>query len=418
MDQNNPFLNRKDLGWLATLFGTAVGAGILYLPVSAAKIGFFPLLIVAIISAPAIWMSHRNLTRFCLSTQHSEANITSTVTEKFGVVIGGFLIVAYFMSIFPISLLYAIGLTNVINDIIINFSHYSPPPRALTSFIILALLALIISKGEKWILTATEFLVIPLAIILLFCAAYLIPVWRPPQEISFEWHEYLQASILITPLFVFSFNHTPACSSFAQSYRKKYSSKAVYTKKINRILGTNIVLLAAVILPFVFSCVLSMTPSDIERAVQKNIPALISISAAGYISWMPYVIAGITLLAITSSFFGVYIGSLEGATGIASYTMKNIIKRPDFKLSKRKVKLTHLFLLLICWITATLDFSVINIIQTLVAPVLAILLFIMPVYAIYQLEELKHYRSPIADSFTFIFGLLVITGFIISFIIE
>ena len=416
MSQKKHYLERKDIGWLATLFGTAVGAGILYLPVSAAKAGILPLIAVTLISLPAIWLAHRNLTRFCLTAQHQDDDITSTVIKKFGNAAGGFLIIAYFISIFPIALLYCIGLTNVINNTIVNILDLSAPPRAVTSFVILAILAFIIYKGEKWVLASAELLVIPLSITLLFCAFYLIPAWTPSVNTTFDWGTFIKASLTITPLLVFSFNHSPACSAFAQSYRKQHPSLDICNKKTSRILGINTLLLSIVIIPFVFSCMMAMTPSDVENAVQNNIPALIAISKSGYISWMPYVIMGITIFAITSSFFGVYIGSLEGATGMLNYTMKNIFKKNNFVITRTKIKYTNLLLLLTCWVTASINISVISIIQTVVAPVLAILLFIVPIYATYRLEELKHYRSPIADGFTFLVGLVVILGFIISFI--
>ncbi len=406
--------DRKDFGWISTLFGTAVGAGILYLPVNAAKAGFYLLLIVTILVIPAIWMAHRNLTRFCLSSSKISSNITSTFSERFGLTAGFFLVIAYFICIFPIALLYGIGLTNVVNDLFIKFFHLSPPPRFITSFVLLALMVLIISKGEKWVLTATEFLVIPLAIILVSCAIYFIPIWKKPVSVPVNWIDILKTATIVAPLLVFSFNHSPAISAFAQTYRSKYRKKTDCDKKTSRILLANISLLAIVIVPFVFSCVLSMSASDLHNAVDKNIPALIAISASNYISWMPFVISAITILAITSSFFGVYIGSLEGASGLIYFISRHMLKNTEFKITKQIGRLINLTIFLICWIVASYNYSVINIILNIVAPVLAILLFIMPVISLYIINDLKSYRSPLADLYTFFVGCLVVAGFIVS----
>ena len=41
-------VNKFDLQWTLALFGTAVGAGILFLPIRAGSGGFFPLLLMSI----------------------------------------------------------------------------------------------------------------------------------------------------------------------------------------------------------------------------------------------------------------------------------------------------------------------------------------------------------------------------------
>ncbi|MCY4330029.1 MAG: serine transporter [Endozoicomonadaceae bacterium] len=418
MTQIKKYLDRKDVGWLATLFGTAVGAGVLYLPVRAAKAGLIPLIVVTLLSIPAIWMAHRNLTWFCLSATDPKANITGTVVEKFGRKAGGILTLSYFMSIYPILLLYGIGLTNVIHEMITTFSTYSPPARSVSSFIILSVLTFVIIKGEKWVSAACEMLVFPLVLILFFCAVYFIPIWQKPTLSSHSWLEFIKLSVLMAPLLVFSFNHSPSCSAFAQAYRLQYKDMSTCHMKTSRVLKFNIVLLLVTILPFVFSCVFSMTAQDVAYAVKYNIPALISISAAGYISWMPIVISIITLLAITSSFFGVYIGSHEGATGLVDFIIKNTSETKSPQATKNLNIIIHIFLFITNWIVASFNISVITIIQALVAPVLAIILFIMPVISMYLVKEMKVYRSPLADLYIFIFGLIVIFGFLISMIIK
>ena len=413
--------DKKDSGWLATLFGTALGAGILYLPVQAAQAGFFSLLFVAIIALPAIWIAHRNLTHFCLSATHSEDDITSTATEKFGVKAGGLLILAYVMSIFPILLLYGIGLTNVVINAFVHMFHLPAPSRLITSFIILLIMTAIVTHGEKLILSVCGLLVVPLACILVLIAIYFIPLWHMPSFGHFTAMEFIKTIVIMTPLLVFSFNHTPACSSFAQTYRLTYKSRELYNSKIKSVLNANILLLMVIILPFVFSCVLAMTDMDIINAIKDNIPAILAISNGGHdMTWAPYAITFITFLAITSSFFGVYIGSLEGCNGLTTYIMKHACKQDSFNFNHHKT-LQHLIravIFLLCWLTATLNFSVINIILTIVAPVLAIILFIMPVYSFYRVKELKGYRCIPRDIFVLVFGLVVIAGFIIPLFIS
>ena len=60
---------RFDTRWMLSLFGTAVGAGILFLPIRAGTGGFWPVVIMALLVFPMTWLSHRGLSRFvCASS--------------------------------------------------------------------------------------------------------------------------------------------------------------------------------------------------------------------------------------------------------------------------------------------------------------------------------------------------------------
>lgn len=407
-------LDEKDRGWISALFGTAVGAGILYLPIRAAQLDFIVLIGILLVSVPCIWLAHRNLSEFCLhASKLPEDDVTATVVNQFGRCGGIFLIVSYFLSVFPISLLYGIGLTNIINDSLYKFFEIEPISRVWLSFFVLLFLNGILYKGEKWILKTCEILVIPLSVILIFCAAYLAFIWEIPVTESANFITVLKSSVMIIPLIVFSFNHAPACSALTQSYRLQYHSKSVCHPKIRRVLSCSILMLAAVILPFVISCVLSLTPQDVEYALKNNIPALIAVSGAGYVAWMPYVISVITLLAITSSYFGVYLGSAEGGVGIVRFLMK---KDHESEKGMKHLRFwVHLGLFLSCWVTATMNFSVISIIINVVSPVLALLLFFVPIYAKYTDSKLKALRTIKTDLLIFIFGCFVMSGLVVSF---
>lgn len=74
----------RDFTWALSLFGTAVGAGILFLPITAGAGGFWPLVILALIAFPMTWFAHKSLARFVLSSSKKDADITDAVAEHFG----------------------------------------------------------------------------------------------------------------------------------------------------------------------------------------------------------------------------------------------------------------------------------------------------------------------------------------------
>lgn len=53
--QSSSKFSYKDFTWCLSLFGTAVGAGVLFLPIKAGAGGFWPLVILALIAAPMTW---------------------------------------------------------------------------------------------------------------------------------------------------------------------------------------------------------------------------------------------------------------------------------------------------------------------------------------------------------------------------
>ncbi len=54
--------SKFDLVWALNLFGTAVGAGVLFLPINAGKGGFWPLVCMTLLVGPMTYLAHRGLT--------------------------------------------------------------------------------------------------------------------------------------------------------------------------------------------------------------------------------------------------------------------------------------------------------------------------------------------------------------------
>lgn len=73
-----------DTRWMLSLFGTAVGAGILFLPIRAGTGGFWPVVAMTILIFPMVWLSHRALSRFVNETQSVDHDITHAAEEYWG----------------------------------------------------------------------------------------------------------------------------------------------------------------------------------------------------------------------------------------------------------------------------------------------------------------------------------------------
>ena len=404
----------KDTGWMLNLFGTAIGAGVLYLPISAGAGGVWPLIALTVIAGPMVWLAHRNLVRFCLSSSDPAGNITGTVREHFGERAGQVLTIAYFLSIYPILLLYGIGITNVVSSFVENQLHWQPLPRGCVSLVLVMALMAVMHAGEAVMLRFVKLLVYPLVAILCCISLYLIPRWNGAafdQPVSIS--DMMLALFITTPLLIFSFNHSPACSVFAQTYRLKYGDSELCARKTSLILQRNTLLLLIVIMLFVFSCVLSLTPQELMLAREENVPVLSVLASTSGNPVFSVIAPAIAFLAIASSYFGVYLGTLEGLQGIVSQQwVRHNIRRPLNPEALRRISV--FFMLVTGWITAYANWSVIGMVEMLVVPVLATILYLMPVYAFYRIEKLKKFRNFWLDAFTVMVGIVAITGFLVD----
>ena len=76
--------NKVDTVWMLSLFGTAIGAGVLFLPITAGAGGLLPLLIITVLAFPMTYLAHRAMSRFVLSSQNNDQDITGVAKEHFG----------------------------------------------------------------------------------------------------------------------------------------------------------------------------------------------------------------------------------------------------------------------------------------------------------------------------------------------
>lgn len=222
-NKNLPTWKKQDTVWMLSLYGTAVGAGTLFLPIDAGLSGIWPLIIMTILAFPMTYYSHRALCRFVLSGSTDHNDITDVVEEHFGSFSGKMLTILYFFAIYPILLMYSVAITNTTESFLVNQMGLNAPPRALLAILLILALMAVVRFGQEIIVKSMSMLVYPFASILLILSLYLIPNWNNAilqQSNSLQangGHGLLMTLWLIIPVMVFSFNHSPIISSFAVS---------------------------------------------------------------------------------------------------------------------------------------------------------------------------------------------------------
>ncbi|OOS01728.1 serine transporter [Canicola haemoglobinophilus] len=405
--QSSKKWNKFDLIWSLNLFGTAVGAGVLFLPINAGKGGFWPLIAMAILVGPMTYLAHRALSRFVLSSSKPGSDITEVVEEHFGKTAGKLITLLYFFAIFPILLIYGNGITNTVDSFIVNQLGLVSPPRAVLSFVLIAALISVMLMSERIMLKLTEYLVYPLVAILFALSIYLIPEWNMSMLSETPTVEGFLSTLWITiPVLVFSFNHSPAISAFSLSQQREYKDPELAELHASKTLkGTSTILLFFVMF-FVFSCVLTLSPEELVQAKQQNISILSFLANKFDNPYISYLGPLVAFLAITSSFFGHYLGAREGLEGLFT-------KMTDSgkQINRKKLNYgTALFFLLTLWGVAIINPSILGLIESFGGPIIATILFIMPMYAIRKIPAMKRYQGQVSNIFVTIMGLIAISA--------
>lgn len=407
---------KSDTVWMLGLYGTAIGAGVLFLPINAGMSGLLPVILMTLLAFPMAFFSHRGLTRFVLSGSKPNGDITEVVEEHFGRSAGNWITLLYFFAIYPILLVYGVSITNNVENFIVELLGYNAPPRWLLALILVGGIMAIVSLGEKYIVKIMSMLVFPFIAVLVIFSLYMIPHWHSAalETLSFsnlnmdnaENNQSMLATIWLTiPVMVFAFNHSPIISAFAVANRKEYGAHA--DQKSSRILASAHILMVLTVMFFVFSCVFTLSPADLVKAKAANISILDYLSSYFDKPFIKYAASLIAFVAIIKSFLGHYLGAREGFNGLVERAYR--AKGKTINIQKLN-KATAIFMLVTTWLVATLNPSILSIIESLGGPVIAILLFMMPMYAISKIPAMRKYSGHISNIFVVIVGIIAISA--------
>lgn len=398
-----------DIRWIAQLFGTAVGAGILFLPITAGAGGFWTLLFMSLCVGPLVFGAHRGLARMVLASSKPGQDITAVMGEFFGENAGKFGAILYFCSIYPILLIYGVGITNTVDSFMVHQLGMESLPRYVLAFILNAILVIVMLTEEHMVLKITSMVVFPLCLILFILSLILIPHWNTSMVSDIPTlSESVHAVWLTIPVLIFAFSHAPPVSSFALSMQRHYGNDV--EGKINIVMKFTCATLVIFVMFFVFSCVLSLTSENLFEAKAQNISILSYLANIYNNPIIAYFGPIIAMLAISSSFFGHYMGAEEGMAGILKLYAKN-----GKTMSYKKLRyILALFFFITLWITATLNPSILGLIESLVGPILAMILFVMPVYAVYTIPAMAKYKKGLLNIIVLIVGLLAVANMVVA----
>ena len=218
------------------------------------------------------------------------------------------------------------------------------------------------------------------------------------------------------------FNFSPIVSSFVVSKREEYEKdfgRDFTERKCSQIISRASMLMVAVVMFFAFSCLFTLSPANMAEAKAQNIPVL-SYLANHFASMtgtkttfaitLEYAASIIALVAIFKSFFGHYLGTLEGLNGLI---LKFGYKGDKTKVSLGKLNtLSMIFIMGSTWVVAYANPNILDLIEAMGAPIIASLLCLLPMYAIRKAPSLAKYRGRLDNVFVTVIGLLTILNIV------
>ncbi len=421
---------KSDTTWTLGLFGTAIGAGVLFFPIRAGYGGLIPILIMLFLAFPIAFYCHRALARLCLSGSNPSGNITETVEEHFGKTGGVVITFLYFFAICPLLWIYGVTITNTFMTFWENQLQLMPLNRGFVALFLLLLMAFVIFFGKDLMVKVMSYLVFPFIACLVLISLSLIPYWNSAvidqvslSDLSFTGHDGILVTVWLgISIMVFSFNFSPIVSSFVVSKREEYEGefgKAYTENKVSKIISRASMLMVAVVMFFAFSCLFTLSPQNMAEAKAQNIPVLsylanhfssMSGSKSTFATILEYGASIIALVAIFKSFFGHYLGTLEGLNGLI---LKFGYQGDKTRVSGGKLNLISMaFIMGSTWIVAYANPNILDLIEAMGAPIIASLLCLLPMYAIRKVPALAKYKGRTENIFVTVIGVLTILNIV------
>jgi serine transporter len=409
--------HKQDTTWALSLFATAIGAGVLFLPINAGAGGLLSLLLITLLSLPIMYYSHRALAKMIYASNSAEDGITGTIRDYFGKKASITFNIVFFVSIYTIVLMYSVALTNTASSFMVHQLGMAEPPRAILSLVLILGLIAILNFGQDITVKFMSMLVYPFIVSLLFIAVSLIPQWNTSM-LSFSSVSTASTGtgifgtiLMVLPIIVFSFNHSPIISQFVIKQRATYGIEAVDAKSA-QIQKVTYIMTFAVVMFFVWSSVLSLTPKDLIMAKEENLSILSYLANVQNSQLITIAAPIIAFVAITKSFLGHYVGAYE--------VMRDMIleagRARGKNIKEKTVKTSILiFVVLSCWYVAYANPSILGLIDSLSGPLVAAILCVLPMYAIRKVPVLAKYRGKFSNIFVIIIGILTILASIKSF---
>ncbi|WP_035587213.1 aromatic amino acid transport family protein [Hippea jasoniae] len=377
----------RDIEWIFVIFGTAIGAGILFLPIQAAISGVISLTIASVFIIPVMYFSGFNIARIVLQ-EKSDYNITQIFNLKFNTSLALTSNIIYFLTCFTAIVAYAISLPKEVSDALVMFglTKTALSNKMWFSFLVLAIPIVIMMTNKKIMLKIMSFVVYPLVVALFAVSVHLIPHWSIKNlDFGGSLFDIVRGLLMIFPILVFSMNFSQIISPFTMYYKKSCNDNSKAYEKVKNNIFLSTLLITFFTIFFIFSSLLSVNNHIVAEAAKQNLSIMDILSEHFKSGIWHYIVPIIPITAILSSFLGAFLGTLETFNEGTKWLLVKLEPSKANNLSQKTLSaISSVIIFFILWLIAISNIEIMSILGFLSAPSIAAFIFVVPfLYTIY-----------------------------------
>ena len=395
LDAEEAKFNRESTRLSLMFFGTAIGAGLLYLPVQAGAAGLLLSLIGMLVMYPITYFCQKYFISLMTNATNSNS-IADTIGEFLGTGAKNFFNIVWICMLLAGLISYGTGLVANLSELLTEYNIISFKLTGNVFFVILIMgsLTTFALFSDKLIIKFIEKATIVLISVIGLIAVLFIPYWDISNLFAYDYNPYTiaKSSFLMAPVLLFAVIYYCAQPSAVAYAKKEYKDKTV--KELEPMLQKSTlkasVLLSVFTAIFVFSLGISLSPESLQYAAANNLSALAVIShnhADGlYMNFLVFLGYAMTIIALVTTYYGVQFGLVEG-----------VVSRLNFMDATEKFKrnMTIIAVNVFYTIVIIFNFSVLKTLGLIVIPSIALLVFVFPTIIIFKTPKLKKYRTAI-----------------------
>jgi serine transporter len=405
----------SDISWMLALFGTAVGAGILYLPLQAGTASLWALLGLAVLIFPVLYLAHRLVLELLLLGD-GELDYTGAAGRYLGRGLGWVVLLVFLLTLQVVLVSYAIGLNASLGDFLHQYGwtarDWSHGPYL--SLGILLGFALIYLVGQRLLLRLMTLASGLLIIALLGVSLYLIPFWDLSRFAApVTAPELIDDMLLVLPILAFSLMFFPTMSSMVMALKAAHPGWPVGAEvRLGRVVLITSGLLMLFVVFFVLSIVLSLSPEEFALATRANLNGLSMLSRkAGVSPALAEIGTLLGLCALFTSFAGVFLAVRDSARELTR-------RLPGQGLADASATITHrwsewVLLALVlgsAWLITIANPSIVKAFGVLITPLVGIFIFFLPLVVLIRARGWAILRKP-GHLVVLLFGVLILFSY-------
>ena len=385
--------NRVDAGWVILSIGMAIGAGIIFLPVQAGRVGIWCFLASAVAAYPSLYLFQRLFINTLAESKICSdypAVISGYLGKNWGIALGA---LYFFMLIIWIFVYF----TDITNDSASYLQTFGVTKNLLSRnpFYSLALIGSLVSiaaRGEQFLFRISVPMVLIKLGIIVFLGVAMIKFWNLYNVGPVDpYHVLVKQGVITLPFTLTSILFIQTLSPMMISYRARERLPEIARYKALRVMNIAFLILFGTVFFYALSFTLAFGYEEAEFAFRNNISALAM--AARFLPSGLATTLGITLniFAIVTAFFSIYLGFHEVCRGL----VLNIFQRffPTGEISSAWLNRgVQIFTILLAWGVVSLNIPILYF-TSVSSPIFGLVGCLIPAWLVLRVPELARYRN-------------------------